>query len=130
MADSLEEAAPARKYSTPSVVLLDVPKLDILAPIPLFAIRSNQPVDGKVPLEEWSGKELRSFRDSLASFSGELRVARGFFSAEENHLSALREKQEFPIPFITEAEQMRSKTSGTHTSRPKSKFFLPHLVHN
>lgn len=104
-----------RKFTTDQVILLKVPsEFEFLSQVPLYTPR---PAEGKIPLEEWSTKELQNFRDELAALGRRLRETNDYLQAEATYIAECRDKQTFPIPIVLEDIYLRNKGDATGTTR-------------
>lgn len=108
---------PERQFKTDRVVLVNVPKFELTSQVPLYIQKNAQPskstsLEGKIPLEDWSIKELLLFKDELSALKSKMKETRFVVHNESKHLKELRDKEVYPINAVTEQEYKRNP-SGT-----------------
>ena len=118
---------PSRQFETEDVVFVEIPKFELTSQVPLYAQRGNQPsqssVEGKIPLEDWSNKELALFKEELIALQARMRNTRFTLENENKHSQQQRDRASFPIPAIAESEY-RKEPSNKHRRSGMLSFVL------
>lgn len=117
---------PDRQFKTDRLVFVNVPKFELTSQVPLYIQKNAQPnqstsLEGKIPLEDWSKKELLLFKDELTALKSKMRETRCIIHNESKHIKELRDKAVFPIVAITEQE---FKKNPSATIEKKGKYII------